>query len=188
MEQEFLRDIVSRLDASGVLYAVTGSLASSFWGIPRTTHDVDVVAVLAAADQERILVAFGDCYYLSEAALQDAISRQSMFNIVDSSKALKADVWVSRDDPFSQALLRRRHRVEILPGQPAYIASPEDVLLHKLVWNSITPSERQLADAAGIAAVQTGKLDLDYMRSWAVRQSTLSLLEEVLQGKYLKAT
>jgi len=188
LEQEFLRDIIARLEASGVLYAVTGSVASSFWGIPRTTHDVDVVVVLVAVDQQRILGAFDDPYYLSEAAVQDAISRQSMFNIVDSSKALKVDVWVSRDDPFSQAVLRRRCRVEILPSQPAYIASPEDVLLHKLVWNTITPSERQLADAAGIATVQARKLDLDYMRSWAVKQSTLSVLEEVLQGKYLKAT
>ena len=62
------------------------------------------------------------------------------------------------------------------------------MLLHKLVWNKITPSERQLADAAGIAAVQAGSLDLDYMRNWAAQQSTGDVLEEVLQGKYLKQT
>jgi hypothetical protein len=68
------------------------------------------------------------------------------------------------------------------------VGSPEDVLLHKLVWNKITPSERQLADAAGIAAVQVGNLDLEYLRTWAARQSTLETLEAVLQGKSLKGT
>jgi hypothetical protein len=70
----------------------------------------------------------------------------------------------------------------------AWLGSPEDVLLHKLDWNRITPSERQLADAAGIAAVQAGQLDLDYLRQWAALQSTAEVLEEVLQDKYLKQT
>jgi hypothetical protein len=75
-----------------------------------------------------------------------------------------------------------------VPGREAYVGSAEDVLLHKLVWHTITPSERQLADAAGIAAVQAGKLDLVYLREWAARQGTGDLLEAVLQGKYLKTT
>jgi hypothetical protein len=36
--------------------------------------------------------------------------------------------------------------------------------------------------------VQAGDLDLAYMRGWAARQGTSALLEEVLAGKYLKAT
>ena len=85
-------------------------------------------------------------------------------------------------------MLNRRRREELVKGQLTYIGSPEDVLLHKLVWHKITPSDRQLADAAGIASVQQGKLDLPYMRHWAAQQSTSDLLEEVLQGKYLKLT
>jgi hypothetical protein len=62
------------------------------------------------------------------------------------------------------------------------------VLLHKLVWNTLTPSERQIADAAGIAAVQAGKLDLAYLNEWAAKQGTTELLKDVLQGKGLKNT
>jgi hypothetical protein len=60
------------------------------------------------------------------------------------------------------------------------------VLLHKLVWNQISPSERQLQDAAGIAAVQSGNLDLAYLRLWAASQGTAAVLEDILQGKHLK--
>jgi hypothetical protein len=188
LEQEFLKDVIARLESGGVMYAVTGSVASNLWGIPRTTHDVDVVVVLSAADVERMASLFADKYYVSEPAVRDAVLRCSMFNVIDSTCGLKADLWVTKDDPFNQSMLSRRRRMEIVPGQEAYVGSPEDVLLHKLVWHKITPSERQLADAAGIAAVQVGSLDLPYLRDWAARQSTADLLEEVLQGKYLKRT
>ena len=188
MEQEFLRDIVCRLEGLGVPYAITGSVASNVWGTPRTTHDVDVVIVLASADVARTTAAYADRYYVSEPAVADAVARRSMFNVIDFDTSLKADLWVMKEDPFNQSMLSRCRRVEIVPGQQANVGSPEDVLLHKLVWNKITPSERQLADAAGIASVQAGSLDLDYMRAWAARQGTSEVLEEVLQGKYLKRT
>jgi hypothetical protein len=188
LEQGFLEDVIHRLEKLAVTYAVTGSVASNLWGIPRTTHDVDIVVVLSVADCERVLAEFGDTYYVSEAAVKDAIARQSMFNIIDSSTSLKADLWLTKDDPFNQSMLARRRRIEIVPGLTAFVGSPEDVLLHKLVWHRITPSERQVSDAAGIAAVQEGKLDLAYLRDWAGRQQTAAILEEVLQGKYLKKT
>ena len=188
MEQEFLRDIICRLERLGVPYAITGSIASSFWGTARLTHDVDVVIVLARTDIARATEAFSDRYYISEPAVADAVARRSMFNVIDFDTSLKADLWVTKDDPFNQSMLSRSRRVEIVPGQQANVGSPEDVLLHKLVWNKITPSERQLADAAGIAVVQAGNLDLDYLRTWAARQSTSDVLEEVLTGKYLKRT
>jgi hypothetical protein len=188
LEQEFLKDVIARLETTGVTYALTGSIASNFWGIPRTTHDVDVVVVLDTAAVPAVVAAFADRYYVSEPAVRDAVAQHSMFNVIDFTKSLKADLWVTGNQPFNQSMLARRCRVEIVPGQEAHVGSAEDVLLHKLVWHTITPSERQLGDAAGIAAVQAGRLDLDYMRTWADRQGTRELLEDVLQGKYLKPT
>lgn len=188
MEQEFLEDVIVRLEKVGIAYAVTGSIASNLWGIPRLTHDVDIVVVLPEAEVHRIVAAFADTYYVSEPAAIDAARRAGMFNIIDATRNVKADLWVTKDDVFNQNTLARRRRIEIVPGRPAYVASPEDVLLHKLVWHQITPSERQLGDAAGIAAVQAGNLDLAYLRSWAARQGTTSLLDDVLSGKFLKST
>jgi hypothetical protein len=185
---EFVKDIVSRLARGGVPYAITGSIASNYWGVPRLTHDVDIVVVLALPQVEPVVRAFADRYYVSEAGARQAVLSRGMFNVLDTAAGFKADLWVPGDDPFTQSLLDRRRRVELLAGFTADIGAPEDVLLHKLVWHQLTPSERQLADAAGIAAVQAGQLDLAYMRQWAARQSTADLLEAVLLGKGLKAT
>jgi hypothetical protein len=52
-------------------------------------------------------------------------------------------------------------------GEQAWIATAEDVVLHKLVWNRIAPSDRQLGDAAGVVAVQADALDRSYLDHWA---------------------
>lgn len=188
MQQAFLKDIVTRLQGANLIYAITGSIASNFWGVPRLTHDVDVLVVLAVPQITQAVAAFAESYYVSEEAVRQAVLTSGMFNVIDSGSGLKADLWVSPADPFSQSMLARRQQVELVPGLRAFLGSSEDVLLHKLIWNKMTPSDRQLADAAGIAVVRAGKLDLAYLRAWAARQSTLDVLEEVLQGKGLKQT
>src|SRR5206468_9816899 len=40
-EQELLVDCLRRLNGLGLTYYLTGSMASNYWGIPRTTHDLD---------------------------------------------------------------------------------------------------------------------------------------------------
>jgi hypothetical protein len=188
LQQEFLKDVITRLESIGIPYAVTGSIASNSWGVPRMTHDLDVLVVVTGSQVSQTINAFSDRYYISEQAVREAIRDGRMFNVLDQESMYKADFWVSSGDAFNASVLQRRKRVAIAPGVEAFVASPEDVLLHKLVWHTITPSERQLGDAAGIAAVQAGNLDLVYLKEWAVKQGTSELLENALQGKGLKST
>jgi hypothetical protein len=57
------------------------------------------------------------------------------------------------------------------------------VILHKLYWHTITPSDRQLQDAAGVYAVQRFALDTSYLREWAVVLGVEEELESLLAGK-----
>jgi len=45
-EREFLIDVLGRLNQASVDYMLTGSMASNYWSIPRTTHDLDFVIFL----------------------------------------------------------------------------------------------------------------------------------------------
>jgi hypothetical protein len=56
-------------------------------------------------------------------------------------------------------------------------------LLHKLYWNRLTPSERQLGDAAGVYAVQSDSLDVQYLRQWAVQLGIHRELDDLIAGK-----
>ena len=181
-ERELLIDCLRRLNRSGVTYYLTGSMASNYWGIPRTTHDLDFVVQLPMSAVSLILQEFSGDYYIEEAAVRAAYQPPHQFNAVDTRSALKVDFWLPKPEPFDREMLRRRLQATLF-GEPAWISTPEDVILHKLFWNRISPSDRQLGDAAGIVAVQADALDKDYMRQWAHELKLTTELERLLSGE-----
>jgi hypothetical protein len=181
-EQELLADCLRRLNRAGVSYYLTGSMASNYWGIPRTTHDLDFVVQLPMSAMPRIVQEFSGDFYIEEAAVRAAYQPPHQFNAIDTRSALKVDFWLPKPEPFDREMLRRRVSVTLF-DEPAWIATAEDVILHKLLWNRITPSNRQLGDAAGVVAVQADALDKNHLRRWAQELKVTAELEGLLSGE-----
>lgn len=180
-ERELLVDCLRRLNRTGVTYYLTGSMASNYWGIPRTTHDLDFVVQLPATAVPRIVAEFSGDFHLDEASVRAAWEPPHQFNAIDTRSALKVDFWLAGPAPFDREMLRRRLQVALF-GEPAWVSTAEDVILHKLLWNQISPSDRQLGDAAGIVAVQAGELDHDYLSKWAADLNFAEELSRLLRG------
>jgi hypothetical protein len=180
-ERELLVDCLRRLNRTGLTYYLTGSMASNYWGIPRTTHDLDFVVQLPMSAVPRIVQEFSGDFYIEESAVRDAYQPPHQFNAIDTRSALKVDFWLPKPEPFDREMLRRRIQVTLF-GEPAWIATAEDVILHKLLWNRITPSDRQLGDAAGVVAVQADALQKDYLKDWAQELGLASELNKLLSG------
>jgi hypothetical protein len=181
-EQELLVDCLRRLNQVGAAYMLTGSMASNYWGIPRTTHDLDFVLQLPRSTIPTLLSAFADAFLLQASAIESAYQPPHQFNAIDQRSALKVDFWMLRDDPFEQTMFSRRMEIQLF-GVAAWIATAEDVILHKLYWHQLTPSERQLDDAAGIVAVQSDKLNHEYLRHWASQLNFRQGLDDLLAGR-----
>lgn len=181
-ERELLVDCLRRLNRTGVVYYLTGSMASNYWGIPRTTHDLDFVLQLPATAVPLILQEFSENFYIEEAAVRAVHQPPHQFNAIDTRSALKVDFWLAGSEPFDQEMLRRRIQATLF-GEAAWISAPEDVILHKLVWNRISPSDRQLGDAAGVVAVQAAALDNDYLGRWAGELNLSDELKRLLTGE-----
>jgi hypothetical protein len=161
---------------------LTGSMASNYWGVPRTTHDLDFVVQLHEAFVAPLVAAFAGDYFIQEASVRSALQPPYQFNALDQRSALKIDFWVLRDDPFELSMFSRRRQVTLF-GTAAAVAAPEDVLLHKLLWNRLTPSERQLHDAAGIWALQRDQLDTAYLKQWAAALQLEDALQRIERGE-----
>jgi hypothetical protein len=186
-ERDLLVDCLGRLNRTGIPYMLTGSMASNYWGVPRTTHDLDFVLSIQPADVDRLVAAFAEGFFLQPESVRQAFQPPYQFNAIDELSALKVDFWLLCDDPFETGAFARRAEVTLF-GVPAWIATAEDVILHKLYWNRLTPSERQLHDAAGVYAVQAGRLDLVYLRRWARVLEVEKEFEDLAAGRITPKT
>ena len=168
-QRELLRKVIETLDRSGIDYMVSGSVASSLQGEPRSTHDIDVVVSIQETDVETLVGAFlPPTYYLDAESIREAISRRSMFNLTDVLEGDKADFWILTDQPFDQSRFARKYVEDVL-GMRLRVSSPEDTILAKLQWALKSGgSEKQFIDALRVFEVQHGNLDLAYLTRWTV--------------------
>jgi hypothetical protein len=179
-QEEFLHQVGDCLEAAGIAYMVAGSHGSSSYGKPRATMDVDLVIDPTPEQLEQLLTMLAQNYYVSPEAARDALHQRSMFNIIEFASGWKADLIIRKDRPFSILEFQRR-QVRSLQGRPTPVASAEDIILSKLEWAKLTPSERQLNDAYNVVVAQGPQLDQAYLRTWAAVLGVAEPLEELLK-------
>lgn len=170
--RELLGDTIARLEAAAIPYMVTGSLASSYYGEPRATRDIDIVI-----DPDRPALGClvdgllaGDVYVDPDAAYT-ALRDRTQFNAV--SGADKVDFIIRKDRPFSMAEFERRRPAELL-GTHGFIPTVEDLIIAKLEWAAEAGSDVQLRDVRGMLDVAGGTVDLAHLERWV---ATLGLTE-----------
>jgi hypothetical protein len=166
-----LKHVVHQLDAMGIEYMISGSIASSLQGEPRASHDIDIVVAVRAPAAEvaaQLKVAFPEPdFYLDDEAVREAIVARSMFNLLDAREGGKVDFWLLTDEDFDRARFDRRY-VEVFEGQRLFVSRPEDTILMKLRWAAMLGgSEKQFTDALRVWEVQHGRLDEEYLDRWA---------------------
>jgi hypothetical protein len=145
---------------------LTGSVASSAHGMPRSTRDLDIVIAPTGAQLLVLLREFPpDRYYADEQQALQALANRSQFNVIEFATGWKADFIIAQDSEYGRSALARRVLIDVA-GTAVYIAAPEDVLIAKLQWAKRGESDRQLEDAIGIIQVQGSKLDLFYIERW----------------------
>ncbi len=182
--------IVVRLLASAfqrldIPYLIGGSIASSAFGEFRATQDVDFAVDMVDTHAEPLVRTLGLEFYSDESAILDAVKRRSSFNVIHLPTMYKADVFVLPDDDVYRNEMARRQLTALPFGDEmvsVYVASPEDIVLHKLRWYRLGEevSERQWRDVLGVLKVQAGGLDEEYMRTEANKLGVADLLNKAL--------
>ncbi len=180
-EEQLLVDCLQRLERTGIAYMLVGSMAGNYWGVPRSTHDIDFVIEYDEAQVKSIVSAFQDDFFIQEFSVESGLRPPHQFNALDNRSALKVDFFRVAGDEYEFERFRRRRRITLFE-QPAWIAAPEDVLLHKLRWHQISPTDRQLTDARGIFLVSGDELDRNYLTHWAKKIDVSNLLDSILDS------
>ena len=161
-------------------------MASGTHGLPRQTNDIDILADLPAALAEDFCAALGPAFYADPESARKAVEAGRAFNVIHIAGAYKFAIFPAGDDRFARSELARRRytrtAITSLEHIEFPVATAEDAILSKLVWyrKGGEVSERQWHDIAGVLRVQPGRLDEDYLRTWAAQLGVGDLLARAL--------
>ncbi|KKW10762.1 MAG: hypothetical protein UY48_C0015G0006 [Candidatus Gottesmanbacteria bacterium GW2011_GWB1_49_7] len=178
---DILVTIARLLDRHHIPFLLSGSIAVSFWGYPRATHDIDFVLELSQDQKHELQKTLST---LSRDFLQDVSDlthETTFYSLYYSPISLKVDLWFEGKQDFQREWGRRR-RVT-MQGVSVSLVSAEDLILTKLSWCKKVWSDRHFRDCVGMWLVQKGKLDEKYLSDQAKKVGVASLLSQVIATK-----
>lgn len=182
---QITQQIVKEFERLNISYLVGGSLASSLHGVPRATNDVDMVADIHYEHIPGLVNALKSEFYVDADMIREAIQRRSSFNVIHLATMFKVDIFVLKSDISSREEMARRMQYQLseYPELKLFLASAEDVIVHKLRWyhKGGRISERQWGDVLGVLRVQEGFLDYQYLERSAHEQGVHDLLSQALK-------
>ncbi len=148
-------------------YAIVGAVARNAWAPPRATTDLDVAIAAVPAVVEAGARALRELGYAPvrrhQVAPEDVVPDLIVFR---SERALprQVDFLVTKTD-FERQVLGRAVPVEV-SGRRIQIASPEDLLVYKLLADR--PRDREDAEAVVLTQERAGRtLDWEHVERWA---------------------
>ena len=174
-ELETLKQVVGKLDEGKFNYYLTGSMAMSFYSIPRMTRDSDIVIQLKGKDVDKFVKLFKDEFFIDENMINDSLRSEMMFNIFHKKNFFKIDFIIKTGAEYEEVKFERIKKLNI-NGIKVNVISLEDLIISKLYWAKDTESEIQLND---IRTLMKLNFDNKYVNNWIARLDLKKIFQKV---------
>lgn len=170
-----LADVAEVLSAGLLKFHLTGGLASSFYGEPRFTQDIDIVIkITLGSSLDRLISNLAKKFIVDRKAVEDAVLRKGLFQALHEETMIKVDFHVGE---AIEGELDRSQSEEILPGIIVPLVSKEDAILSKLIW--ISKGSHKSRQDIKMMLRRRGELDCDYLTRQAANLGVQGILGEL---------
>jgi len=182
---DFMRLVLDALEAAGVEYMIGGAVAVWAWGEARTTRDFDLVVNLPLERIQRLSQELEKRAMLVPADIILDLFLETRadlpVNAIHLDTGYKAELFLLRPgDTYRETAFARRRLVDLGPPLgKVYVHAPEDLILNKLHYFSLSHQPKHVRDIVSIVLALGDELDLDYIESWAARLGLTALWQEV---------
>ncbi|MGB9624316.1 MAG: nucleotidyl transferase AbiEii/AbiGii toxin family protein [Phycisphaerae bacterium] len=173
-----VRQALLALNASGIPYAFSGSLASNFYAVARSTKDADFVVQTDAVSLARLFDSLQDRFDSDRQPSFEMVTHTTRYVLDHRDTAFKIELFLLSDDPFDHSRFARR-RLDSYEDIPVWVMSPEDVVVQKLRRLKLSRNPKHREDVRRVFAFSGDGLDMLYVYRWADTHGTRALLEEI---------
>jgi hypothetical protein len=176
----FVKKIIDAFEKACIDYAFTGALATSFYGVPRTTSDVDVIVEVASEGDVKV-------------KLSCALRLVGLaVNEREIDKALHSGFMIAsfrdKTSPYSIDVILSGERLDKRAGKIAdldtFFQSPEGLIVAKLrMIKDTLPPERSAKDKTDVKSIlEFTKVDVEAVKQQARKDNTLGIFEALTVG------
>jgi hypothetical protein len=176
MHQPDLLDIfIAPLEKGRIDYMITGSVASTLYGEPRLTHDIDLVIMLLRPAIPVFISLFPETefYVPPREVIQVELARDSFahFNLIHHESGYKADMYPFTGDPLHIWAIKNRRRLSMNHDLQIWVAPPEYVIIRKLQYFKEGGSQKNLSDVKKMLDSSDLKIDYAIITEWIETRS-----------------
>jgi len=184
--EEFMRQVIAALEAAGVEYMIGGAVAAWAWGEARATLDLDVVVNIPLESVNQLANELNQRNMLvpADIILDNILETRAdlPINAIHIYSGYKADLYPLRQgDELRASAFERRQKIDL--GEPlgeVYLHSPEDLIIYKLWYYSLSQQTKHLRDITSIVMTLGDELDYKTIEFWANKKGLTSLWREIL--------
>lgn len=165
---------------------LVGAFAAQAFGVTRATFDVDIVVQLNSEQISALAEHFAPPrYYADVEMMNNSVQRGTMFNVIDTSGGVKADLIPLSPDPASQAAFARRVRQLVASDEgqawEMWCAHPTDIIIGKLSAWTEGRSAKHADDIYALLGFAFSGLSSIPIDEGAVTDAATRLGDETLQ-------
>ena len=138
-----------KLEATGIRYMISGSVAAIYYGEPRMTNDVDIILFLQRENVSSLVAAFPSsefyCPPPEVVECERLRDQRGHFNLIHHDTGFRADIYLSGRDKLHDWGIQNAVKASI-DGASVSFAPPEYVIIRKLQFFREGGSEKHLRD------------------------------------------
>jgi hypothetical protein len=184
--EDFIRQVIAAMEAAGVAYMIGGAVAVWAWGEPRSTLDLDLVVNIPLEAVGRLSKELEkrDMLVPAEIILDNILENRTdlPINAIHMYSGYKADLYpLRKGDELRISAFERRQKIDL--GEPfgeVYLHSPEDLIIYKLWFYSISQQTKHIRDITSIVMTLGDELDFNYIENWVNKKGLTSIWIDLL--------
>lgn len=175
---DLMLTVVDVLIREQVPYLLVGSFSSNYWGIPRSTKDVDLVVELGGQPVQAITKHLDVRFQLQPQMSFESVTGTQRHILDIAGTQFQVELFRLSNDPHDRERFARRVNVP-WSGRRVALPTAEDVIVTKLRWLSHLRRNKDWDDVQQVMSVQRDQLDWSYLQKWCALHETRNLLDQI---------